>query len=182
MRNPSHFPTLPASLLHNIFSLSFYVKTTTIINRLHSYSFTSMKSKHRETLPRKYSLEAKCWIYSKVNIRFYASHETLQEVLLFVLKSANPGRTTTILVAGIRLQLPFHTQLLEKNKKGLCGFVTQPNSAVVESPSPSGVEMLRRRRSSHWATEPCENLGSSLATSHNHLPILGMHGQERGPK
>lgn len=126
------------------------MKTTTIINRLHSYSFTSMKSKHGETLPRKYSLEAKCWIYSKVNIRFYVSCETLQEVLLFALESANPGRTTTILVAGIRLQLPFHTRLLQKSKQGLCGFVTQPNSTVVESPSPSGIEMGEKEEKLPW--------------------------------
>lgn len=61
-----------------------------------------------------------------------------------MLGSANPGRTATTLVAGIRLQLPFHTQLLQKNKQSLCGFVTQPNSTVVESPSPSGIEMVEK--------------------------------------
>lgn len=100
LSQPGHFlpppPLTKAASLYNRFPLLFYIKTNTIKNTPHSRFFTSTKSKHREMLPRKYSLETKRQIYSKVNIPFYASPKTLREVPLSVLESAKPGRTATV--------------------------------------------------------------------------------------
>lgn len=45
-------PLATRGSLYNHFPLLFSVKVNTIKNILHSHFFTSMKSKHRETLPR----------------------------------------------------------------------------------------------------------------------------------
>lgn len=78
-----------------------------------------MKSKHRETLPRKHSLETKRRIYSKVNIPFYASPKILREVLFSVLESAKPGTSAITPVVQIMLQIPSHTQPPQKDVQSL---------------------------------------------------------------
>lgn len=50
---------LPPASRHNHFPLLFYARITTVINTPHSYFSTSVKSKRWETLPRKFSLEAR---------------------------------------------------------------------------------------------------------------------------
>lgn len=169
--SPSHESSPPAkALLYNHFPLLFYVKTNTIKNTPHSRFFTSMKSKHREMLPRKYSLETKRWINSKVNIPFYTSPKTLREVPLSVLESAKPGRTTTVPAS-----LPYPT-----SAEGHAEPLQLPNSTRFRAEIQVGWRWVGRTGAALTGPPSPPSTGGALWPHPATPSTLGMHGQGGG--
>lgn len=101
LSNPGHFqpPLLPMKAAPPsksfrciiIFFLLFYLKANTIKNTPHSCFFTSMKSKHRETLPRNEAPDLFKGKYPILRIP-----QDFEGGTLSVLESAKSGRTATV--------------------------------------------------------------------------------------
>lgn len=169
LSNSGHSPLLPLPWkqlppttrvsLYNHFSLLFSLKINTIKNIPHSHFFTSMKSKHREMLPRNKVLDLR-----KGKNPFLYAPKALREVLS-ELGSAKPGSNATILDSSLTSSLCRRT---------CAAFAVQPGS-----------EPKSRWAGDEWEewdglmgpSSPA-SAGRILWLHHTILSNLGLHRQE----